>query len=136
MSVAKASRSPDGGLAVALANMVVAVYRQHTGRGPSRSRTHISDDLIAVVLEDTLTTAERTLATNGKTDVLLAGRRAFQDTMRQELVAGIETRTGRKVIAAFSDSSIEPDVTIESFLLAPKHAATGAVGTEPTIPPA
>jgi uncharacterized protein YbcI len=120
MSVAKASRSPDGHLAVAISNMVVRVLREHTGRGPTKSRTHLSDELISVIVQDTLTHAERTLVANGKIDVVLSARRAFHDTMRRDLIGGIEELTGRTVIAFFSDNAINPDVALKSFLLAPQ----------------
>jgi uncharacterized protein YbcI len=122
MSVAKTNRSSDGRLALAISTMVVRVLRDHTGRGPTKSRTHLTDDLISVVVQDTLTHAEHTLVANGKTDVVLTARRAFHDTMRDELVAGIEELTGRSVVAFFSDNAIDPDVALKSFLLAPQVA--------------
>jgi hypothetical protein len=39
--------------------------------------------------------------------------------MRADLVAGVEALTGRRVIAFLSSNSIDPDVNVESFLLAP-----------------
>jgi uncharacterized protein YbcI len=44
-------------------------------------------------------------------------RRAFQDAMRDELVADVERLTGRSMIAFLSDSHIDPDVAIECFQL-------------------
>jgi uncharacterized protein YbcI len=130
MSVAKINRPPDGRLALAISTMVVRVLRDHTGRGPTKSRTHLTDDLISVVVQDTLTHAEHTLVANGKNDIVLTARRAFHDTMRTELVAGVEELTGRSVIAFFSDNAIEPDIALKSFLLAPEDAAEAALATE------
>ena len=45
--------------------MVVQVLRQYTGRGPTRSRTYLDDELISVVLQGTLTRAERALVADG-----------------------------------------------------------------------
>jgi hypothetical protein len=42
--------------------------------------------------------------------------------MREELSAGIEEITGRKVIAFLSANHLDPDVAIESFMLAPAGA--------------
>jgi uncharacterized protein YbcI len=109
----------DGRLALAISNMVVQVLREHTGRGPSKSRTHLNDDLVSVVVEHTLTRAERTLVANGNTEIVLSARKALQETMRADLVAGVEALTGRTVSAFFSDNSIDPDIALESFLLAP-----------------
>ena len=46
-------------------------------------------------------------------------RKAYQDTMGHELVAGVEEITGRKVIAFLSDNHIDPDIAVESFVLEP-----------------
>jgi uncharacterized protein YbcI len=121
----------DGQLAVAISTMVVRVIRKHTGRGPTKSRAHVSDELIAVVLQDTLSTAERTLIANGQTEVLYATRRAFRDTMRPDLVAGVEQLTGRTVTAFFCDHSFEPDIVLESFLLAPRDVASMQLSKRP-----
>jgi uncharacterized protein YbcI len=119
----KAARTSDGQLATAIASMVVQVLRQYTGRGPTRSRTYLNDELISVVLQGTLTRAERTLVADGKSDLVLSNRRAFQSIMRNDLIAGVEALTGRTVIAVLSDNSIDPDVKVKSFVLAP--LATG-----------
>jgi uncharacterized protein YbcI len=117
----KAARTSDGQLATAIASMVVQVLRQYTGRGPTRSRTYLSDELISVVLQGTLTRAERALVADGKSDLVLSNRRAFQSIMRADLIAGIEDLTGRTVIAFLSDNSIDPDVKVKSFVLAPQE---------------
>ena len=115
-----AHRISEGQLATAIASMVVQVLRQYTGRGPTKSRTYFNEDLIVVVLQGTFTPAERSLVANGKGDVVLSGRRALQGIMRADLIAGIEDLTGRTVLAFLSDNSIEPDVKVKSFLLAPQ----------------
>jgi uncharacterized protein YbcI len=117
----KAARTSDGQLATAIASMVVQVLRQYTGRGPTRSRTYLSDELISVVLQGTLTRAERALVADGKSELVLSNRRAFQSIMRADLIAGIEDLTGRTVIAFLSDNSIDPDVKVKSFVLAPQE---------------
>ena len=122
----------DGQLATAIASMVVQVLRQYTGRGPTKSRTYLNDELISVVLQGTLTRAERALVADGKSDLVLSNRRAFQRIMRSDLIAGVEALTGRTVIAFLSDDSIEPDIKVKSFLLAP---ATADDGPQPAEPP-
>ena len=106
--------------------MVVGVLRKHTGRGPTKSRAHVCEDVVAVILHNTLTRAERTLAANGSPEIVLASRRAFRDPMRPDLVAGVERLTARTVIACFSDNSIDPDMALELFLLAPHETAQPA----------
>ena len=72
-----------------------------------------------MTLRDSLTKAERTLAARGQALEVLAMRRAFQDTMREDLIAAVERLTHRKVEAFLSDNLYEPDVAVEIFLLVP-----------------
>ena len=55
-------------------------------------------------------------------------RKAFQGTMGQVLIDGVEEILGRKVIAFMSDNHIDPDVAVEVFLLAPADADSHADG--------
>lgn len=119
-----ADRISDGQLATAIASMVVQVLRKYTGRGPTKARTYVNEDLIVVVLQGTFTPAERSLVADGKGDVVLSSRRALHNIMRADLIAGIEQLTGRTVFAFLSDNSIEPDVKVKSFLLTPQPTLT------------
>jgi uncharacterized protein YbcI len=74
------------------------------------------------VLQDTLTKGERSLVNDGLDELVLNMRKAFQGTMRQEIVAGVEDILGREVTAFLSDNHIDPDVAVEAFLLAPGDA--------------
>jgi uncharacterized protein YbcI len=94
-------------------------HRRLHRRGPTRARTTINGDWIFVTLIDTLTKGERTLANNGRADMVRESRKAFQTAMRDEFVAEIEGLTGRQVTAFLSDNHIEPDVAIEAFQLTP-----------------
>jgi uncharacterized protein YbcI len=125
MSSGPAEQPRGGPLASAISNKVVRVMSEYTGRGPTRARTYMHDDLITVVVQDTLTKGERSLVGDGKAEVVLGMRKEFQDTMRRDLVAGVEELTGRQVIAFFSASHIDPDAALESFLLAPRAENPG-----------
>jgi uncharacterized protein YbcI len=132
MSSDSTERPPGGSVASAVSNRVVRVMSDYTGRGPTRARTYIHDDLITVIVQDTLTKGEQILVEDGKVEIVLAMRKEFQDTMRTELVAGVEELTGRRVIAFFSANHIEPDAALESFLLAPAAKADAPTSTWPT----
>jgi uncharacterized protein YbcI len=105
--------------AAQISNLVVQALRAYTGRGPTKAWTSIHDDLISVVLRDTLTKGERSLVAGNQAELVLEMRKAYQSTMREELVAGVERITGRKVIAFLSDNHTDPDIAIESFVLEP-----------------
>ena len=51
----------NGEMAAQLSNGVVSLLREYTGRGPTGAKAHVSDDLVSVVLRQTLTTGERRL---------------------------------------------------------------------------
>ena len=104
----------------AISNLVVRVTREFTGRGPTQARTYMQEDLIAVVLRDTLTRGEVQLVENGRADHVRMTRRYFQDAMRKDITRGIEELTGRKVIAFMSDNHFEPDLAVELVLLEPR----------------
>jgi len=106
-----------GQRAAAISNMVVSLASDYTGRGPTKARTHLNEDIVTVVLQDTLSKGERSLVRDGRGELVLGVRFAFQQTMRAELIAGIEQITGRKVRAFLSANHIEPDIAVETFVL-------------------
>src|SRR3954454_7490347 len=112
-----------GPLTAAISTAVVRIIREYTGRGPTRARTSIRDDVVVVMLRDTMLKAEQSLVQDGKADVVLDMRKEFQNTMRDELSAAIEMLTERQVIAFMSDNHIDPDFAVEVFVLAPEEAA-------------
>jgi uncharacterized protein YbcI len=120
MATAEHHPSEHGRMAAAISNAVVGLTREYTGRGPTKARTYISEDTITTFLADTLTKGERALAETGQADDVIEMRRAFQRAMRDDLCAAVEQITERQVIAFFSDSHIDPDMGIESFVLAPQ----------------
>ena len=107
-------------MAAAIARSTVQLLSEYTGRGPTKARAYIAPDLITVVLRDTMNQGERSLVREGKRELVLAVRRAYQDTMGPSLIAAIEGHSGRQVLALLSDSHLEPDIAIESFVMAPE----------------
>lgn len=69
------------------------------------------------MLRDTLTKGERSLVRDGLADMVLATRKAYQGTMRADLVAAVEEITGRTVSAFLSDNHIDPDLAVEMFVM-------------------
>jgi len=108
-----ASRS-DAESAAAISALVGGVVSEHTGPR-SKARTYLNGDVITVVLTDTLTKGEERLVRDGMSELVLGTRRAFQQTIRQDLVAGIEQITGRRV--RLSASEMRPDIAVEVLVL-------------------
>ena len=111
-----------GQAAQAISHAVVRVMRDYTGRGPTQAQTTITDNMVTVVLRDTLLKAERSLVADGHAEAVIMMRRRFQSTMRAEFVAAVTEHTGRNVEAFFSDNAIDPDIAVEIFLLEPREA--------------
>jgi uncharacterized protein YbcI len=118
MASTQTEASTSGSKAAAISNHVVRTMSDYTGRGPTKARTYINDDLVTVMLQDTLTRGERSLVSEELDGLVLSMRKAFQGTMRQELVDGVEEVLGRKVVAFMSDNHIDPDIAVEIFVLA------------------
>jgi uncharacterized protein YbcI len=106
--------------AAKISNLVVQLLHTYTGRGPTKARATVADDLVTVVLRDTLTKGEQSLVADSKANLVLETRHAYQQTMRTELIEGIEQITGREVIAFLSANHLDPDIAIESFVLKPR----------------
>lgn len=109
----------SGAKAAAISNMTVRLLNQYTGRGPTRARTFFNDDMVTVVLQDTLTKGENTLVAHDQEQMVLATRKTFQDTMATDLIAGVEGIVGRVVVAFLSANHVAPDFAVETFILAP-----------------
>jgi uncharacterized protein YbcI len=109
----------DGALKSAISNAMVALLREHTGRGPTKVRTILSEDVVLVVLEDLLTRAETRLVQHGQAAQVLGLRKSIQTTMRDDLVEVVQRLTGRKVIAFMSTNHADPDMAAELFMLEP-----------------
>ena len=109
--------SDQGRLAASISAAVVHVFSEHTGRGPTRARTTIDGETVVVILQDSMTKAERSLAHAGKDAEVLQLRRSFQETMSSDLIAVVERLTRTGVQAFMSANHIEPDAAAEIFLM-------------------
>jgi uncharacterized protein YbcI len=106
-----------GTLHMAISNAVVRLLREYTGRGPTTSRTTIRDNVVLVMLEQTLTKGEESLVKKGRADKVIEIRHEFQEAMREESMAKIGELTGRKVTAMLSANHVDPDIGAEIFVL-------------------
>jgi uncharacterized protein YbcI len=123
------STNPDrtiGSLTAAISNAIVRITAEYTGRGPTKARTSIRDDVILVLMQETLTKAERSLLAAGQGDFVLETRTRFQNTMRDAYVSAVEMLTERKVIAFMSANHLEPDMGAEIFVLQPRSDGADA----------
>jgi uncharacterized protein YbcI len=116
-----------GRLLSEITNRVVGMIREHYGRGPIKAKTYVLDNLIVCVLSDGFTAIERTMMEGGEPDRVLEMRRDFQRLMKGRYSEMIEKLTGRKMLAFLSQAHVEPDLTIEMFLMDGPVAGFGAL---------
>jgi uncharacterized protein YbcI len=117
-----------GRLLAAISNRVVAILREHYGRGPMKAKTYALDDLIVVVMRGSgFTALEKTIMDSGEPDRVVAMRHDFQRVMTKRFTDTIEELTGRNVVAFLSQAHVEPDITMEIFFVDGPLEGFGAV---------
>jgi uncharacterized protein YbcI len=112
--------SPLGGgqLLAAISTNIVAMLREHYGRGPTSVKTYVRDDIIVVVIRGTgFIPLEKTVMDGGEPELVIAMREGFQRVMACRFRQMIEELTGRNVVAFVSRVHVEPDITMESFFI-------------------
>ena len=114
-----------GSAAASISDAVVTLLRDLSGRGPTKARTYITGDLIAVVLQDQLTTRAQILVREGRADQVMAGRAVLHEAISPAMTAAVEQHSGRRVLAHLSADHIDPDIAVESFVLAPLTGSDG-----------
>ena len=116
-----------GRLLSEITNRIVGMMREHYGRGPIKAKTYVLDNLIVCVLSDGFTAIERTMMEGGEPERVLEMRRDFQRLMKGRYSEMIEELTGRKMLAFLSQAHVDPDLTIEMFLMDGPVAGFGAL---------
>jgi uncharacterized protein YbcI len=132
MTAQSEQEPPGGSLQLSLSNAIVGCVREYTGRGPTRARTTIRDNVVLVMLEQTLTKGEQSLVAKGREETVLALRHEYQEAMREESSAKVAELTGRNVIAMMSTNHIAPDLAAEIYVLdGPPNPNPSATHTTP-----
>jgi uncharacterized protein YbcI len=106
-----------GNLSREISRAMVALFKEYVGRGPTHARSYVHDDLVVVILQDTMIQAEKTLAEEGEKDLVRDVRRVFQGKFREDAISIVERLTGRRARAFLSDHAIDEDVAAEVFVL-------------------
>jgi uncharacterized protein YbcI len=107
-----------------MARSFAARLKSLTGTGPERCRVFINDDVVTLVCDRTMTPAEKTLA-GAEPTVVGEMRDKLQEQVRDQFIPEVERITNRKVIAAMSAHSLDPDSSSYVFVLE-GAAANGA----------
>lgn len=96
---------------------VVRIHAHYYGRGPTRAKTYVDDEVILCVLGEIYTPSEEMLIQAGRFTEVRTNRMAFQDTVEPIMRESVERISGR-IVQSFL-SQISPDgVGTEVFVLA------------------
>jgi uncharacterized protein YbcI len=118
-----ARQGERGKMASAVSNAIVGIHRQYYGRGASRARTVMGADYVICFMEDIYTPVERTLIDAGRFAAVQETRSAFQATMRERFSQAVEEIVGRKVVGFLSQVHVDPDLSVETFILETTNGA-------------
>jgi uncharacterized protein YbcI len=108
----------DGQTRATIASEFVRMHSEYYGHGPTKAKVYADGDLLAILMEETFTPAEKTLIGRGEAEGIQDIRRRFQRVMADQFKSVVEQATGRTVRAFLSETDLENDVAVEVFLLA------------------
>ncbi len=118
-------RLTGGPLNAAIANEIGKLVADFTGRGATKSRAFVHQDVVTCLLEDCATRAEVNLVAAGREELVRVQRDALQRAMEPQLVAVVERVTGRTVRNFLSGTSTLGESSVEVFVLEPLPPAPG-----------
>jgi uncharacterized protein YbcI len=103
-----------------IANAMVRLYKEAFGRGPTKARAQFAgQDTLVVILENSLTVAERNLVAMGEHQRLREARLFFQYALEEQFRAIVEQALARRTVAFVSGMDTARDVAMEVFTLEP-----------------
>jgi uncharacterized protein YbcI len=126
---AEVAGGPSGEVLAKISSSVVRLYREHFGKGPTKAKTYVLDDLVICVLRDGITPVEKTLFEQGRAPTVREMRSAFLDTVAQDFTDVIEECTNRQVVAFLTQANANPDLAVQVFFL---DGPVGEHGTDET----
>ena len=116
-SIARGGDLTPGQLNATLANEIGKLVADFAGRGATRSRAFVHDDVVVCLLEDGATKAEVNLVAAGRAELVREQRDVLQRAMEDRLVATVERLTQRRVHTFLSGNSTLGESSVEVFLL-------------------
>jgi uncharacterized protein YbcI len=108
----------DGERLAAVSNAIVTLFSEYYGRGPTKAKTYAFDNYLCTVLEDLLTTVERTLVECGEEDLVRTVRVTFQEATADRFISEVARIIDREVVAYHSQVTFHPPTGFEVLVLA------------------
>lgn len=119
-----ATATTDRSPMLEISNAMVRLYKEAFGRGPTKARAQFAgQDTLVVILEASLTVAERNLVAMGEHQRLREARLFFQYALEDQFRGIVEQALSRRTVAFVSGIDTERDVAIEVFTLEQAEAA-------------
>ena len=103
-------------LLAAISREMVRAMKTYYGRGPTKAKSYLFDDLLFVVMRGGALQAEKTLLEAGFSDTVREFRQKFENVMGERLTGTIEQLTERKVVTYQSQVLFDPHLVIEIFV--------------------
>src|SRR2546422_5503177 len=108
---------PDNALQ-AISNGLVHLMSESYGRGPTKAKTYILDDIyVCCIMHEIFTTAEQTLIQEGEQDLVRRTRLAFQTALADQFKAIVSEALDRRVLTYQSQVVFDPPTGFEFFIL-------------------
>lgn len=119
-----------------IANEMVRAYKEAIGRGPTKASVHFARaDTLLVLLENTMTQEERTLAALGEVERLRQNRQVLVTALEERFRSIVEGAVGRRTLAFISGFDARRDVAVEVFTFEPEPSDDQDATTRPAGPP-
>ncbi len=109
----------DGPAAMAICNAIAEALKRSSGKGPTKVKAYRTHDQVAVIVQDMLTTLERTLVQDGHEQLVSEAREALTGRVANECRATIEQATERRVVGWQTDVNPSADRAFTLIQLQP-----------------
>jgi uncharacterized protein YbcI len=111
------SANPAGRMLAEISNGLAQLHTQYYGRGPTRAKAYLLHDTVVCLLHEAFTTGERTLIDEGRAEAVREVRQVLQSALEDRFNEVVEKVSGRRVLAYMSQVHVDPDFSIELFVL-------------------
>ncbi len=118
----ESDREATNGPTREIADAIARAYKEVLGRGPKATVHFASPATLVVVLENTMTIEERTLAALGEDERLRERRLVLTGALEDRFRSIVERVLGRRTLAFVGGIDTRRDVAVDIFTLEPEPA--------------
>ena len=104
---------------MAICNAITVALKQCCGKGPTKVKAYSTPDEVAVVVQDMLTTLEKTLVRDGHDQLVSDARQVLIGRVANACRLTIEQATGRRVVGWKAEVNPSADHAVMQVQLQP-----------------